>query len=576
MSGAAEAGEQRPAPRSPASGRPPSPQRPPSLAGRLLGLGSVFGKSARDALPATLVVGLLAGGMVAFTAAAFAAEWDTLAERRALAAEMALLPAFMQGILGQPIGLDTLPGFLSWRAVSVLPVLVGVWPIVALSGTLAGEAGRGSLELLAATPISRARIAAQKAAAHVVALAAAMLLGALLAWLACLIFARLPGDETTLPAALSHFALVGALSLTGGAAAFACGPFLGRGASAGVGAAVLYGSFIVNGYSALVPGFDRLRVASAFGWTANHRPLAGREDWLPLAVVVALCVLLLAIGVVAFARRDLGATVRLRNGIAALSLPRGLRGVLGRSMGERLPGAFAFGVGFGLLGLVLAASADEFARLVGEVPGLKTLMERFLGGRDLLTSGGVLQLFFFGFGSLLMGLAAATLVAGWASDELEGRLDLVLGAPLSRRRWVVLSGLGVYGAVAALTGLAGVLVAIGAAAAGDDAVAPVAGIVVLGLFAAAHVGIGLAVAGLGWPHLAAGVVVGITFGSFLLDLLGRFLGLPDVVLDLALVRHLGQPMLGEHDPGGLVVCGVLAVGGLCVAAWGMSRRDVAA
>ena len=74
----------------------------------------------------------------------------------------------------------------------------------------------------------------------------------------------------------------------------------------------------------------------------------------------------------------------------------------------------------------------------------------------------------------------------------------------------------------------------------------------------------------------ANAVIAFVIGTFLVDILGPALNLPDVVQQLALTRHVGEPMLGTWDPGGLVACLVLAVGGLGLGAWGLRRRDVAA
>ncbi len=63
---------------------------------------------------------------------------------------------------------------------------------------------------------------------------------------------------------------------------------------------------------------------------------------------------------------------------------------------------------------------------------------------DLTTAGGFLQLVFVELGFIVVGFAAATLVAGWASDETSGRLELILASPLARARWAVRSGVGVY------------------------------------------------------------------------------------------------------------------------------------
>jgi putative exporter of polyketide antibiotics len=51
--------------------------------------------------------------------------------------------------------------------------------------------------------------------------------------------------------------------------------------------------------------------------------------------------------------------------------------------------------------------------------------------------------------------------------------------------------------------------------------------------------------------------------------------LPDWVRQLALTTHLGQPMMGSWDVVGMVACVLIAVGGIALGAWGMTRRDVA-
>ena len=50
-------------------------------------------------------------------------------------------------------------GILVNRVGNFLPVMLGLWPVLALSGTLAGEAAKGSIDLLASTPHSRRSIA---------------------------------------------------------------------------------------------------------------------------------------------------------------------------------------------------------------------------------------------------------------------------------------------------------------------------------------------------------------------------------------------------------------------------------
>ena len=97
----------------------------------------------------------------------------------------------------------------------------------------------------------------------------------------------------------------------------------------------------------------------------------------------------------------------------------------------------------------------------------------------------------------------------------------------------------------------------------------------LGLYAAAIVGIGFAIGGLWRTSLAAEIAALVVVATYLIDLVAPPLDLPDWVHQLALTAHMGQPMIGQWDPVGIVACVVIAVGGIVLGAWGMSRRDVA-
>jgi hypothetical protein len=129
--------------------------------------------------------------------------------------------------------------------------------------------------------------------------------------------------------------------------------------------------------------------------------------------------------------------------------------------------------------------------------------------------------------------------------------------------------------VVVLTIVVSVLVGAGTLAAGGDPSGPSVGVFVLGLYAAALVASGLAVGGLVRPGLAGAVAGGLGLGFYLLDTIGAGLRLPTAVLDLSLSRHLGQPMAGVFDVGGLIACSVIVVGGVLLSAAGYARRDIA-
>ena len=540
---------------------------------RVMGLGSVYAKTVRDSRRAALIVGGMAGLFMLATATPYGTEFQTPESRAQLAAQMSAMPAVFRGLLGEPINIDTLGGFLSWRVGNILPVLLGLWSVIALSGTLAGEAAKGSLDLLVSTPHARRSVALQKVAGHVTALVIAMLMTAVFITAAGAAFAVLPGDEIAVVDALGQVTLYGLLMLAAGALAFAVAPLAGRSRALAVGLVALFGMYLVSSYSSLSPAIEALGPLSWYAWTDGHRPIAGVTDWPSLGLLALVTVGLLSVGVAAFERRDLLPATGLR-WLRLPSMPAGIAGPFTRQLSDRLGIAIAWGIGVGVYAAFIAGSAREMTTMLNEVPGLLDYIRTLFPDLDMTQPSGILQLAFFAFGSLMVGLAGVTFLAGWATDEGRRRLDVVLSAPVSRAGWMVRSGLAIYAAIAVVAGLLGLLVAIAIAIEGGDIAGPIGGAFVLGIAGAGFAGIGLAVGGLVRASLAAPAAGAAIVATFLLDTLGEALDLPDAVMELSLYGHLGQPMAGVFDPVGIVIALVLAVGGLAVGAWGLQRRNV--
>ena len=312
----------------------------PSPIARIVGLGTIYGKTVRDSLRAAIVVGGVAGLFMVGTGAPFgiAPEFSTIELRRQFIAGLTTLPLAIRGLLGEPIALETLGGFLSWRVGNFLPVMLGLWPVIALSGTLAGEAAKGSLDLLASTPQSRRTIALEKLGGHVTAVTLSMLILAAATWLVGQAFAKLPGDEIALGAVLGQVLLYGLGMLYVGGIAFATAALLGRTRGLAFGLIALFASYLIYSYASLSPIIDALTPLSFFDWTAGHRPLAGITDWPSLALLAAIDVALMAAGVIAFERRNIGGVLDVR-WLRAPSLPAGTRGPVlaptGRPSGDR-------------------------------------------------------------------------------------------------------------------------------------------------------------------------------------------------------------------------------------------------
>ncbi|MCU0505954.1 MAG: ABC transporter permease subunit, partial [Chloroflexi bacterium] len=436
-------------PRSAASTFPPIPLRR-----KLYGFGSIYGKTIRDSRLALLIMsGLLAGFMLAI-GRVWGTTYGTEEARREIAALVEAVPPIIAGIAGPIVNPDTMGGFLTYKYGPFFAFIAALWSILALSSTLAGEARRGSLDLVAVAPFGKRRIALEKLGAHVTAMALAMTALAIITVLASNAFGDAELGDAISPLGGIGFAVwVGLMGLVSGAVAFALAPIVGRASAAGVAGVVLLAFFILGGYAPYVPAIEGIARVSWFHWTYDHVPLAGQFDWPSVGLVALVTVVLFAVGVELFARRDLGVMTGLPvPGLPAATL--GLRRPEGRAFGDQLPLAIGWGLGFGFFGFMMAAVSRTFSEeLFSQFPTFQELLGQIFPGVDLASSGWFLQLIFVEMGLIVVGFAAATFVGRWASDETSGRLGVLLTTPLTRARWAVAGGVGALGAVAVTTAI---------------------------------------------------------------------------------------------------------------------------
>ena len=539
------------------------------LLSRFYGFGSIYGKTVRDSRLAFIIAAGVLVGMMLAAGAAMQDVFPTAQSRADVDKLIDSIPASMSGLFGNPVNVGTLPGVVNWKYGPFFALGAGLWSILALSSTLAGEARRGSLDFVAAAPFGKRRIALEKLTAHLTMMGLSMAILAVAAWGAAEVFGDAALGDAIPPEAAIGFALwVGLLALFHGGLAFALAPLLGRAGAAGVAGAALLVGWVSNGYAAL----DVIATFSPFHWTAGQAAIVGVYDWPSLVLTAVVAAVLLALGVELFARRDLGVTL----GLSAPGLPAALLGVggpVGRAFGDQIPRALAWGIGLGLFGLMLASLVGALTSQIASQPQFMDLFRSLFPGYDITTAGGFLQLYaqmLF----IVAGYAGATFVAKWASDEGDGRLEMLLATPLARARWVIAGGLSAFGAVVITTVLLAIGIGVGAASSGVEAGGAMAGAVALGIYALAVVGVGVAVGGLWRTSLAAEIAAALVTATFLIDLLAPPLRLPDWFHRLALTANLGQPMVGDWDLVGIAACLVIAWGGVLLGAWGMSRRDV--
>jgi ABC-2 type transport system permease protein len=550
--------------------------RPISLRSRLIGFGSVFGKSIRDSRRAFLIAAIFLGAFQYVIVAAVSSIYSTESARQEVVNLVMQLGATASGMAGNPVSIDTMGGYVSWKYGPIFTIFAGMWSVLALSGTLVGEARRGSLDLLAATPLSKARIAVEKVAAHLTLLAIVVVLQTLAAWAAGAAYARLPQDEISFVEAFGFALWIGLMAIAFGCVALLVSQFWGRAAGVGIAGGLLVIGWIIQGYHASIPGLGVLTVLTPWAWTYDHVPLAGQFNWASLVPLALVPVVLLPLGIWAFTQRDIGASspLNVRVPVRAPSIAVGLGGPTSRSFAERLPLALAWGIGLGGFMLMMASISTSLSKQVAESPDLLRVFQSIFPGFQP-DAGGFLQLM-LQILFIVAGLAGATLVSGWASDETAGRLEMVLATPVARARWAVGAGMGMFGGVLLMTLFMAIGVAIGAATTGSDALTPFLGSFALGLFALAATGVGIAIGGVFRTSVAAEAVALLVVATYLVDIVGEALSWPEWTRQLTLTAHMGRPMIGDWDVVGVVACLVLALGGLALGAWGIARRDLRA
>lgn len=182
------------------------------------------------------------------------------------------------------------------------PLLFAIFAVGAGSRAIAGEERAGTLDLLLSTPLPRRRLVLHAFGATTIATA---LLGAVM-WAALAIAGQiwnLGVPVGRLAAATLASVLLGLLL---GTLALCLGAATGRrGTSIGVASAAGMATYLINSLAGVVDFFDRIKELSPFYYASTPNPLLHGLDPANTVVLVAITVLLAAIAVLTFERRDL-------------------------------------------------------------------------------------------------------------------------------------------------------------------------------------------------------------------------------------------------------------------------------
>ncbi len=547
------------------------------------------------------------GVMVVAVAAAYLAEAETPADAARFAASLNAFALAVKPLFGEPISLDTAGGFVHWRILGPLPLIVGAYLIVFVSRMTVGEERRGAVDLVLSTPLARVRFMLERfAALAIIALGiglAGLVLGALGSGVLGAPFSLADGVFAGL--GLGLLLLVWA-SLTGLVAQFT----LSRAVAGAVSALLMVVVHLLSNVSGVVGGLEDVgRVLPTRAYSASRPLIPGAgPDAGSLLILGAEAVLLWGVATVLFARRDmnvarsgarrraaapLGTEASTRSDAAresaAAAVPGGrqrvsgssrwasvmLRGPLTRDVWALKGVALGWAVGLSALVAFLVSVEPTLRSPLEEMLDQAGPLARLFAG-DLTAPGALVGLMFGLF--LAPAIAAfAVLQAGrWAGEMEEGLLVLDLSTALGRIRLllsrvaaVLLAGGEVLVVTWLVAQMAGRLAAvpIPGQRLGEAALAalPVALI---------YFGLGLAVAAWRSPSWAAPFAGALALADFVYGIVGPLLDLPAWATRMSVFGRYGNPAIDGLSFSSHGVLLLVGVGLVLVALLGFQRRDL--
>ena len=501
---------------------------------------------------------------------------DNPTARALFAQQMELLARQLTYLLPEPAQLDTMAGYLVWRWFGSVALIYGFWALLAGTGAGRGDEERGLIELWLSTGVSRTRLIAGRVAGF--AAVAAISIAVMLAGAA--IGAAIGQEPLSVgPLALQGIA-IWVLTLVVFAFALLVAQLVTtRRSATGISAIVVLVFFMLNAAARSGVDVGVIRWLSPFYLYERSTPLL-RGGSLDTVATVALAVTALALvvqAVAAFVKRDVGgplfrgapgkATVQWRPARDPL-----LRMPVLAIVDQQRVWIVAWALGLALLAAFLTSITKTMVDALGssDIPVLQAYFQR-AGINAYADFVGVI---WFSTLLLLVSLFVVAQVNGWAADDNEGRLEVILSAPVSRARVVVERIAGVLVACAVVVAVSSLAVYLTATSTGislpvgrfvfaSAAVLPVA---------YAFAGIGHAL--VGWrPRVAVAILGTLAVVGYFAQQFAPLFQWPDWVMNISLYALYGTPM-SKDDWGGVATLIAIGLAGTAVATVVMRRRDV--
>lgn len=471
--------------------------------------------------------------------------------------------------LGRPERINTLAGYTTWIALSVLMIIGAIWAFLLATRSLRGEESSGRFELLLA-----GRSSLSKATANVLGGLAASLVLLYAITALCFIAIGHYHNVNFGPQAALYLALA---AVSGPAEFMAFGAFASqlmptRSRATGLAAGFFGICFLLK---ALADATSAVWVnnITPLGWIEKLQPLVGsRPVWLlPIAGFVAVFA---GLSVWLAGRRDLGDSL-FADKDTAQPKTRLLRSPLGLSLRITRMSNLSWLLGIGLMalfyGVITKAASQAFNSISGNAE--KEITKILQVSQH---AGAILYLaIVFLFIMVVIMAYAANAVGSMREDEAEGYLDNLFVRPVSRVRWlsgraliaiIVIALASLAGAVATWLGVASQHVAISfhtLLLSGINTMAPALFILGIGILALGIV-----------PRFTTFIAYGVIAWSFLIQLLSSGTTFNHWLLDTSVLQHVSLAPAASPNWAEAAILSGLGLGAALIGAAFFKRRDL--
>ena len=525
------------------------------------------------------LIGFSVGGFVISVFYGFAylqAAGTTAASQAAFGNSISLVAKQFAFIIPLPVHPETLGGYEQYKWLSGAIVLMMIWATLAGVGVGRGDEDRGITEQWIARGISRTRLLLARSSAFAVVLV-----------VAC--FGSVVGISAVAPAVQQDPNLAGeilkAVSMVAGL--FTCYtiallvsqlPAERQTATAlGVGAPVLL--LIVNGIADTIDSVSWIGVVSPFHWmerTSSAAP-GGTFDLGGTIGLAVAAVVLFGVTIPIFQRRDIGSglfTWGRRAGAAVRVASRNimLRVPFTEGLWEQRVGLGVWTISTLVLGSVMVSATKSVADALSSDPRLASVFQHAAPGPIYAA---LLGFIWFGFALLLLAAYAVVQVSRWAAQDQEGRVEMLLSAPISRSRIVVERALefAVASLLIVIGGYIGVAASLPSSGLKLDAGHLFTATLLLWPFALAFGGLGIAIASR-WPRIAVPFLAAFAVVEYFLGDLAPLFKMPDWVGNLSVFHLYGNPIAGTTPWTQALSMVLVFLVGFAAALVLMQRRDV--